>query len=70
LRKWQSPVAIALPWLLVALSSKAQTEGGSWQTLAPKPLARQELATAVLNGKIYVVAGYDALARSTNGVQV
>jgi len=34
------------------------------------PLARQELATAVLNGKIYVVAGYDALARSTNGVQV
>jgi N-acetylneuraminic acid mutarotase len=70
LRKWQSTVAIALPCLLVALSSNAQAEGGSWQTLAPMPLARQELATAVLNGKIYVIAGYDALARSTNNVQV
>jgi N-acetylneuraminic acid mutarotase len=70
LRKWQSTVAIALPWLLVDFSGKAQTEGGSWQTLAPMPLARQELATAVLNGKIYVIAGYDGIGRSTNNVQV
>jgi hypothetical protein len=30
---------------------------GSWQTLAPMPAARQEIATAVLNGLIYVIGG-------------
>ena len=70
LRNWQSTVAIALPCLFVSFSSKAQSEGGSWQTLAPMPAARQELATAVLNGKIYVIAGYNAAGFSTNNVQV
>ena len=28
---------------------------GAWQTLAPMPAPRQELATAVLNGLIYVI---------------
>ncbi len=68
--KWRSTVVVAFHCFLVALSSKAQAEGGSWQALAPMPLARQELATAVLNGKIYVIAGYDAGGLSTKNVQV
>ncbi|HZS17850.1 MAG TPA: kelch repeat-containing protein, partial [Candidatus Udaeobacter sp.] len=43
---------------------------GSWGTGAPMPLSRQELATGWLNGKLYVVGGYDANAQSTNTVQV
>ncbi len=34
------------------------------------PTARQELATAVLNGKIYVIGGYDSEGRSTSIVEV
>lgn len=51
------------------LSAHAQSSG-FWQTLAPLPTARQELATAVLNGKIYVIAGYDVDGRSTALVEV
>jgi N-acetylneuraminic acid mutarotase len=34
------------------------------------PLSRQELATGVINGKVYVIGGYDADAHSTGTVQV
>ena len=34
------------------------------------PVARQELATGVLNGKLYVIGGYDAGGNSTATVQV
>ena len=43
---------------------------GSWQTLAPMPAARQELATAVLGGLIYVIGGFDAGGQSTDSVFV
>ena len=43
---------------------RAQT-GGVWQTLAPMPSMRQEIATAVLNGKIFVIGGYDTGGNST-----
>ena len=43
---------------------------GSWDTLAPMPAARQELASAVLNGLIYVIGGYDSAGQSTNSVFV
>jgi N-acetylneuraminic acid mutarotase len=55
-------------WLAVATSGQAG--GDTWQTLAPMPAARQELATAVLNGKIYVIAGYDENGNSTDSVFV
>ena len=45
--------------LLLSVATGGQTGPGTWQELAPMPAARQELATAVLNGKIYVLAGYD-----------
>ena len=44
--------------------------GGTWQTLAPMPTARQELATAALNGKIYAIGGYDNSGTPTNIVEV
>ena len=44
--------------------------GGTWQTLAPMPTARQELATAALNGKIYAIGGYDSSGTPTNIVEV
>ena len=34
------------------------------------PAARQEIATAVLNGLIYVIGGYDSSGQSTNSVFV
>lgn len=56
--------------LIDATSAYAQLGGGSWQNLAPMPFARQEMPTAVLQGKIYVIGGYDSAGRSTNTVQV
>ena len=38
----------------------AQPADGQWVTLARMPTERQEHSTAVLNGKIYVIAGYDS----------
>jgi N-acetylneuraminic acid mutarotase len=43
---------------------------GSWQMLAFMPAARQEIATAVLNGLIYVIGGYDSAGQSTSSVFV
>src|SRR5262245_64402144 len=55
--------------LTFASGAAAQT-GGTWQTLAPMPTARQELATAALNGKIYAIGGYDSSGTPTNIVEV
>src|SRR5438045_5183011 len=55
----------SVPGLLLA-----HIESGTWQSLTPMPLARQEISAAVLNGKIYVLAGYDDAGSSTNSVQV
>lgn len=56
--------------LLLAAQCEGQTGGGEWRFGASLLVPRQELATAVLNGKIYVIAGYDEDGRSTNTVQV
>jgi len=45
--------------LCVGSTSEGQIAPGSWVTLAPMPSARQELATAALNGKIYVIGGFE-----------
>lgn len=55
--------------LVLAAASDAQT-GGVWQQLASMPTDRQELASAVLNGKIYVLGGLSADGISTNNVEV
>jgi N-acetylneuraminic acid mutarotase len=56
--------------LLLAVASDGQMGGGEWQTLAPMPSARQEISTGVLNGKIYVIAGFTSEGASTNTVEV
>jgi len=63
---WAGLVVVLWP----ALASDGQTGGGIWQDLAQMPTARQELATAVLNGKIYVIGGYDKEGNSTDTVEV
>jgi N-acetylneuraminic acid mutarotase len=45
--------------LYAGSASEGQIAPGSWLTLAPMPSARQELATAALNGKVYVIGGYE-----------
>lgn len=44
--------------------------GGTWQSLALLPSSRQELASAVLDGKIYVLGGYDGNGASTATMEV
>jgi N-acetylneuraminic acid mutarotase len=43
---------------------------GSWAMLAPMPAARQEIASAVLNGLVYVIGGFDSAGQSTSSVFV
>jgi N-acetylneuraminic acid mutarotase len=56
--------------LLSSAPSDGQTVGGEWQSLASMPSDRQELASAALNGKIYVIGGLDADSFPTNTVDV
>jgi N-acetylneuraminic acid mutarotase len=63
------PILTLFFWLTF-LSRAAAQAGGSWLTLAPMPTARQELATAALNGKIYAIGGYDSSGTPTNIVEV
>ena len=65
-------VLTLLLWLSCQLSAQSQLE---WQTLAPMPIAVQEIYPAVHNGKIYVAGGLsDALPESaqqmTDAVQL
>src|SRR6187399_1301515 len=53
-----------------ALVGARAQNGGTWQTLAPMPSFRQELASAVLDGKVYVMGGLDENVVSTATVEV
>lgn len=54
--------------IFAVVSGNAQN--GVWQTLAPVPSLRQGVSTAVLNGKIYVIAGWDVNEQLTSTVEV
>jgi len=56
-------------WILFASTGRTQ-DGGTWEMRAPMPVRRQEVATAALNGKIYVIGGFDENPRSTATVEV
>jgi len=45
--------------LCAGSTSEGQIAPGTWLTLAPMPSARQELATAALNDKLYVIGGFE-----------
>ncbi len=58
---------------LLILSARAAMQTGNrgaWTTLAPVPSVRQEISTAVLDGKIYVIAGFNSSGGNTNTVDV
>ena len=55
--------------LLVLTSQPLAESLGAWQKLAPMPRPRQEVGVAILEGKIYVVAGFDESAQSVNTVE-
>jgi N-acetylneuraminic acid mutarotase len=59
-----------LAWSMALIVPVHAQSGGAWRTLAPMPSKRQELATAVLDGKIYVIGGYDIDGNSTATVEV
>ncbi len=53
------------------LASLWQTNNqGEWTTLAPMPSFRQEISSAVLDGKIYVIAGFNSSGASLTTVEV
>src|SRR4029453_13123310 len=56
-------------WLIFVDIVSAQ-RGGTWELGAPMPVARQELATGVLDGRVYVIGGFDENGSSTATVQV
>jgi uncharacterized protein (TIGR03437 family) len=53
-----------------ARESNQTNNRGEWRTLAPLPTARQEVSTAVLDGKVYVIAGFNSAGGNTNNVDV
>ncbi len=60
-------------FLLLLISTAVRLEAqtrGSWQTLAPMPSMRQEVSTAVLGGKVYVIGGFFSNGASSNLVEV
>jgi N-acetylneuraminic acid mutarotase len=67
-RNFPVPIFGLLFWLTFVSTGRAQS--GTWETRAPMPLSRQELATATLNGKLYVLGGYYLGFMSTDTVQV
>lgn len=53
------------------LASLWQTNNrGEWTTLAAMPSQRQEISSAVLDGKIYVIAGFNSSGASLTTVEV
>jgi uncharacterized protein (TIGR03437 family) len=62
---------LTLALFAVAVRAALQTGNrGAWTTLAPVPSVRQEISTAVLDGKIFVIAGFNSSGGSTNTVDV
>src|SRR5262245_39269774 len=61
---------VSLIFATIAFASYQTANRGGWTTLAPQPAARQEISTAVLDRKIYSIAGISGSGDSTNNVYV
>ena len=66
---FSAPIFGVLLWIVFASTGRAQ-DGGTWEMRAPMPVRRQEVATEALNGRVYVLGGYDENRRSTATVEV
>src|SRR5262245_9977482 len=55
---------------IAAAVAHAQIGYGAWRTLPPMPSSRQEVSTAMFNGRVYVIAGFNAANASTTTVEV
>ena len=53
-------LVLAFGFASVGDSVAFNSSGGIWVTLASIPSARQEISTGELNGKIYVIAGFNS----------
>src|SRR5688500_14374606 len=60
--------SLALVWLSVA-AVHGQMGYGAWRILAPMPSSRQEVSSAVFNGRMYVISGFTSAGASTNTVE-
>src|SRR5581483_5429093 len=49
----------ALAVIAIASAVRADLDHGAWRPAAPSPTKRTEVAAAALNGKIYVVGGFE-----------
>ena len=63
-------LAIAATVVLFLAAGIARAQEGEWKILAHMPDGRQELATAVLNGKIYAIGGLDERPLATDTVNI
>ena len=63
------PIFGLLLWIVFPSTGRTQ-DGGTWRLGASLPVFRQELATGVLDGKVYVLGGYDENRSSTDTVEV
>ena len=67
--RFSAAIFSVLLWIAFVSTGRTQN-GGTWELRAPMPVLRQELATGVLDGKVYVLGGYDENRRSTATVEV
>ena len=51
-------------------SSNNNISQSSWANGAPLPTPRSEIAGAALNGKIYIIGGFDGRGQATRSVEV
>jgi N-acetylneuraminic acid mutarotase len=63
------PIFGLLLWIVSPSTGRTQ-DGGTWDLGAPMPVLRQETATSALNGRVYVLGGYDENRSSTATVEV
>jgi N-acetylneuraminic acid mutarotase len=68
------PLCLAVGLAAIGCGSSPVSPGngnqGVWRTLAPMPAPRQELASAILDGLVYAIAGFDPAGQSTDSVFV
>ena len=61
---------MVIPPVQASSSLSSLATDSFWTTGAPIPTAKSEIAGAALNGKIFIVGGFDETGRSSSSVEV